>query len=60
VVGSEQSWILILDHHKCGRFRSGASSISTGRTQIGLQSNFDKRDSLKQEKAYKREVFCAF
>jgi hypothetical protein len=25
-----------------------------------LQSTFDKRDSLKREKAYKREVFCAF
>jgi hypothetical protein len=25
-----------------------------------VQLNFDKRDSLKQEKAYKREVFCGF
>jgi hypothetical protein len=25
-----------------------------------IQSNFDERDSLKREKAYKREVFCLF
>jgi hypothetical protein len=25
-----------------------------------MQSTFDKRDSLKREKAYKREVFSAF
>jgi hypothetical protein len=25
-----------------------------------LQSNFDKRDSLKREIAYEREVLCAF
>jgi hypothetical protein len=28
--------------------------------RMHIQSNFEKRDSLKREKAYKREVFCAF
>jgi hypothetical protein len=26
---------------------------------MAVQSNFDERDSLKREKAYKREDFCA-
>jgi hypothetical protein len=30
----------------------------SGRSE--LQANFDKRDSLKLEKAFEREVFCGF
>jgi hypothetical protein len=37
----------------------GAGAVG-GRYTIILQSNFDKRDSLKRENTYRWEVFCAF
>jgi hypothetical protein len=48
------TWHAISTSHFCKRFLNWQEN-----DQMQVQSNFDKRDSLKREKAYYREVFCA-